>query len=134
MKILKGVTFLLSLSLLWVIFTPIATASDWDKKTVVSFEDQVQIPGQILAPGTYVFKLAVSDANRHIVQVWNEDESQLIATIQTTPIIRGNLPSNSVFKLVEGPDDSTLTLKAWFYPGTGIGQEFNYPSSSYLGQ
>jgi hypothetical protein len=131
MRTPRGAIVVLSAVLLCAVFMPGARASDWDKKTVVNFDSAVQIPGQVLPPGTYVFKLAVSDANRHIVQVWNEDESQLIATVQTIATTRANPPSKSIFELNEEYGDSPLTLRAWFYPGDTTGQGFSYPDYSY---
>jgi len=34
---------------------PTTNADPWTKKTFVTFSDSVEIPGQILPPGTYVF-------------------------------------------------------------------------------
>ena len=46
-----------------------ATADESDQKTTFSFSRPVEIPGQVLQAGTYVFKLADSGADRDIVQV-----------------------------------------------------------------
>ena len=48
---------------------PSAKADEWNKETTVSFKEPVAVPGQVLAPGTYVFKLADSQSDRHIVQI-----------------------------------------------------------------
>jgi hypothetical protein len=34
-----------------------AKADDWDQKTIFTFSGPVEIPGQVLQAGTYVFKL-----------------------------------------------------------------------------
>ena len=44
-----------------------AVADDWNKKTIFTFSGPVEIPGQVLTPGSYVFKLLNSDSDRHIV-------------------------------------------------------------------
>jgi hypothetical protein len=110
---------------------PSANADPWNKKTIVTFSDSVQVPGQILPAGTYVFKLADSPSNRHIVQIWNADEDQILATILTIPNTRYETPDDSVFELEERPSDSPMALKVWFYPGNTTGEEFvysNYPA------
>ena len=49
-----------------------ATADLWDQRTIFTFSGPVEIPGQVLDAGTYVFKLADSSSDRNIVQVFNK--------------------------------------------------------------
>jgi hypothetical protein len=135
MKIVRGAALALGTMLLFILFgvtlAPGARADQWDKKTVVTFSDAVEIPGQVLPAGTYVFKLANLASERHIVQVWNADENQLLATILTIPNTRLEAPDQSIFQLEERPGDSPMALKVWFYPGNNEGEEFlysNYPN------
>ena len=58
-------------------------ADTWDKKTVFTFSAPVEIPGQVLPAGTYVFKLLNSSSTRNVVQVFNKDENHLIGTFIT---------------------------------------------------
>jgi hypothetical protein len=37
---------------------PRAAADEWDEKTIFTFNGAVEIPGQVLSAGTYVFKVA----------------------------------------------------------------------------
>ena len=63
------------LSLVALAFLPSAKADEWNKKTVVTFNEPVEVPGvgaQILPAGTYVFKLLDSPSDRHIVQIFNQ--------------------------------------------------------------
>ena len=135
MKKLQGVVFaicsLLSFILFGAILTPGARADQWDKKTVVTFNDAVEIPGQVLPAGTYVFKLADLPNERHIVQIWNADEDQILATIMTIPKTRFEAPERTIFEFDERPSNSPAALKAWFYPGNSAGEEFAYSRSSY---
>lgn len=81
MRTLKAVGLSLCGALLCAALGAGARADSWDKKTIVTFGDSVEIPGQALPAGTYVFRLANSSSNRHIVQVWSGDESQLVDTL-----------------------------------------------------
>jgi hypothetical protein len=134
-KKLQGVVFavctMLSLILFGAILTPGARADQWDKKTIVTFSEAVEIPGQILPAGTYVFRLADSPSNRHIVQIWNADQDQILATIMTIPNTRFETPDDSIFEFDERPSDSPQALKVWFYPGNSTGEEFIYSGNSY---
>jgi len=128
---LFAVVVAVSTLLLCATFAPGVLADQWDKKTVVTFSDSVEIPGQVLPAGTYVFKLADSPTNRHIVQIWNAGESEILATIMTVPATRFEAPDDSLFEFDERPSDSPPALKVWFYPGNGTGEEFIYSNTSY---
>ena len=133
MKTLRGaaVAVLVTIVLLGATLAPSARADQWDKKTIVTFNDAVEIPGQVLPAGTYVFRLADSISNRHIVQIWNADEDQVLATIMTIPNTRFETPDDSLFEFDERPGDSPQALKVWFYPGNNTGEEFIYSRYSY---
>src|SRR6266446_7760390 len=116
----------LSFILFGVTFAPGARADQWDKKTIVTFNESVEIPGQVLPAGTYLFKLADSPSNRHIVQIWNADQNEILATIMTVPKTRFEAPDDSMFEFDERPSGSAPALKVWFYPGDTTGEEFVY--------
>src|SRR5438105_383498 len=99
MRNLKIIPIALFAVLLCGMLVPGARASEWDKKTIVAFSDAVEIPGQVLQPGTYVFELLDSSSNRNIVQVWSEDEDQLFATIITISEEQPQASDKSVFNL-----------------------------------
>jgi hypothetical protein len=89
----------------------------------------VEIPGQILPAGTYTFKLLNSPSDRHIVQIFNADGTQLIATVLTINDYRLQPTGRTVVKFTEQAGDTPDALKAWFYPGDNFGQEFVYPKT-----
>lgn len=103
------------------------TADTWNKKTVITITEPMQIPGATLTPGKYVFKLMDSSSNRHIVQVFNEDETSVINTILAIPNQRLRPTGKSEFGFWEVPAGNTPALRSWFYPGDNFGQEFAYP-------
>ena len=87
MSILKAVTAtVFGVALMGAIFSPAARADEWNRKTTMNFSEPVEIPGVhlkgwgVLPAGTYVFKILDSQADRHIVQIFNADE-----TICVTP-------------------------------------------------
>jgi hypothetical protein len=127
MKILRVVFSLFAISLFGATFLPSARADEWNKKTVISFSQPVEIPGQVLPAGTYTFKLADSLSDRHIVQIFNADGSQIIATILAINNYRLRPTGETVIKFAERSGDNPEALKAWFYPGDNFGQEFVYP-------
>jgi hypothetical protein len=127
MKMVKTFLVVLALSLLGVTLAPGARADELNKKTVMTFSQPVEIPGQVLPAGTYTFKLADSLSDRHIVQIFNADGSRIIATILAINNYRLRPTGESVVKFAERSGDNPEALKAWFYPGDNFGQEFVYP-------
>jgi hypothetical protein len=104
-------------------------ADEWNKKTVITTDEVLQLPNATLQPGTYVMKLLGSDANRHIVQFFSKDEKHLITTILAIPNERLRPTGKTVFGFWEVPAGKPKALRAWFYPGDNFGQEFAYPKS-----
>jgi hypothetical protein len=123
----------LALGLLCTVLSGTASAQQgWDKKTMVTFNAPVEIPGisaQILPAGTYVFKLMDSPSDRHIVQIFSKDESRLYANILAIPNWRLRPTDKTVMTFAERAAGQPQAIRAWFYPGDNFGQEFVYPKS-----
>jgi len=106
---------------------PGARADEWNKKTILTFSGPVQIPGATLPAGTYVFKLADLQSNRHVVQVFDKDEKKIYGTILAIPDQKLDPSDKPVVMFAERPAGTPQAVKAWFYPGETIGNEFVYP-------
>jgi len=127
MQFKRAVQLSLRVAMLCAVFGAGVRADTWDKKTIVTFSESVEIPGQVLPAGTYVFKLANTVSDRHIVQIWTEDETHILATIIAIPNYRLELSNRPVFEFDERPGNSPMALRSWFHPGDNSGQEFVYP-------
>jgi hypothetical protein len=127
MNRLKIGALALCLTLAAVVFLPSSQADVWNKKTELTVNEPLAIPGMVLQPGKYVIKLMDSQSNRHIVQVFNEDESKLHTTILAIPNQRLQPTGETQFSFWEMPAGQPRALKAWFYPGDNFGQAFAYP-------
>jgi hypothetical protein len=106
-----------------------AQAGEWDKRTVLTVTEPMQIRETLLEPGQYVLKLLDSQSDRHIVQIYNADQTHLINTVMAIPNYRLQPTGGSRFLMWETPAGSARALKAWFYPGDNFGQEFPYPKN-----
>ncbi len=110
----------------FTLFFEIAAHADaWDQTTKLTFSESVQIPGQILPAGTYVFKMANTGNYQNIVQIFNADGSVLYATLQTISAERLKPADDTLITLAEAPGEPVTLLK-WFYPGSLVGNEFVY--------
>jgi len=121
--------FAATLGLASLALAPAAMADQWNKKTYITINEAVQVPGKVLQPGRYVMKLAESQSNRHIVQIFNDREDQLQTTILAIPNYRLQPTGKTEFQWWETPAGQPKALRAWFYPGDNFGQEFAYPKT-----
>jgi hypothetical protein len=104
-----------------------ANADERDQKTIFTFSGPVEIPGQVLDGGTYVFKLADSASDRSIVQVFSEDETHLYGTFLTVPDYHQQPSGKTIINFEERAAGDPEAVKAWFYPGDNYGHDFVYP-------
>src|SRR3954470_3229540 len=114
---------------------PTASAGELNKKTVVTFSAPVEVPGvgaQVLPAGTYVFKIMDSLTDRHIVQIFNADESHLYTTILAIPHYRLQSTAQTVITFKKRAQGEPEAIRAWFYPGNQSGEEFVYPKAKAL--
>ena len=105
---------------------PLVKANERNQETSVTFSAAVAVPGQVLPPGRYIFKLADSQADRNIVQILAEDHRELIATIRAIPAYRRNLTDETIMTFEERPTGPEAVSR-WFYPGHLAGLAFVYP-------
>jgi len=136
MSVLKAVTStVFCLALVGAALSPAARADEWNRKTVITFSGPVEIPGvhlkgwAVLPAGTYVFKILDSTGDRHIVQIFNEDQTQVLATILAIPNYRLQATDQTVVTFRERPAGEPEAIRAWFYPGRTYGEEFVYPKA-----
>jgi len=111
---------------------PSARADEWNKKTILTINESIQVPNKVLPPGTYVMKLLDSPSNRHIVQIFDKDEQHLQTTILAIPNYRLEPTGKTQMQFWETPPGQPKALRAWFYPGDNFGQEFAYPKSEAM--
>jgi hypothetical protein len=104
-----------------------AKGDAWDKKTILTVNQTIQVRDTVLEPGQYVLKLYNSNSERHVVQIFNADQSHLIDTVMAIPTQRMEPTGDSQFAFWETPAGNVRALRAWYYPGDNIGQEFPYP-------
>jgi hypothetical protein len=139
MNVLRTVTTtVFGLALMGAVFSPGAKADQWNRKTVMTFSGPVEIPGVhlkgwgVLPAGTYVFKIMDSLTDRHIVQIFNKEETQVYATILAIPNYRLKATSKTVVTFRERPAGQPEAIRAWFYPGRNWGEEFVYSRAQAL--
>jgi len=104
-----------------------ARADDYDKKTIVTFDQPTEVPGIVLEPGRYVIKLLNSSSNRHIAEIMNEKMDHLYALTFMAAAEKVQQSGKTVLTFYEGSQGHPQAIRRWFWPGDREGQEFVYP-------
>ncbi len=73
-----------------------AKADEWDKKTILTINEPIQVRETLLPPGQYVFKLMNSASDRHIVQIFNAANRTLSTPSWRSRTIVWSQPANRV--------------------------------------
>src|SRR5258708_29788519 len=88
MKINKGYIAVGLIIAFTLFFELAAHADESDQSTTITFSEPIQVPGQVLPAGTYLFKLVNADSDLNTVQIFNSDRTVLYATFETVPTDR----------------------------------------------
>jgi len=104
-------------------------STEWNKKSTLSTDCPVELPGIVLEPGVYIVKLLDTKEKRSLVQIWNSDETQIIATVVAIPDHRSQPEQYNTFTYHDIKADGPKPLQAWYYPGDQEGLEFVYPKN-----
>jgi hypothetical protein len=115
----------LGLVLLTTALTPLAKADEWNKKTVITTNNPIQIQGKVLGPGQYVLRLLDSPSDRNIVQILDAHETKLEMTVLANSAFRLVPTGDTRFTFYETANGQAQALRTWFYPGDNFGLEFS---------
>lgn len=127
MKTNKGY-FIIGLIIAFSFFFELAAhADESNQATKLTFSQAIQIPGQVLPAGSYLFKVLDSGSDQHTVQIFSADSSVLYATLLTASTERREPTTDTVVTLAEQAAGRPDALVKWFYPGHETGNEFLYP-------
>src|SRR5438132_2338836 len=112
-----------------VFLTPATVRGDeWNLATRFTVNQSFEVPGMVLQSNTpYVIRLLDSPAERHVVQIFNDDESKMMVMFMAISDQRMEPTDKTVFNFMETQPGYPVPIKEWFYPGRLHGLEFIYP-------
>jgi hypothetical protein len=112
-----------------VLFAPaILHGDEWNWKTRFMVNQTTEVPGAVLEPNTrYVIQVLDSPSERHVVQVYNDDESKMLTMFMCAAHERTVPTDKTVFTFIETQPGYPMPIKEWFYPDHLDGLEFIYP-------
>jgi len=108
------------------LFQPHARADEENQTTKTTFSAPVEIPGQVLPAGSYIFERADDNDLRNVVRIFNADRTVLYSTLETNPVDRMSPTDSPSITLAEQGSGNPDALVRWFYPGSLTGHEFVY--------
>jgi hypothetical protein len=102
------------------------------KRTEVTFNQPVEIPGMVLIPGDYVVKIPDPVTHADMVGFYNSDETHLYMLIRTIPAYRLDTTDKTEFAYEERAGGAPMAIKTWFYGGDHWGREFVYEKANVI--
>ena len=126
MKTLKRQLMLLAcVGALLIVFAPSSPASELDKKTFITVNEPIQLPGgRVLQPGEYTMRVLGSPGDLKAVQFLNRRETKVYATVMTNSTERAIATGKTVIAFREARTGEPVAMDSWFYPGRTIGWQF----------
>src|SRR6516165_5867680 len=91
----------------WFVFAlvllapPVIHGDEWNLATRFTVSQPTEVPGMVLQPNTkYVLKLLES-TDRHVVQLYNEDQTRMLTMFMAVSDERTTPTDNTVFTFIE---------------------------------
>jgi hypothetical protein len=103
-----------------------AQQTNVQERTFITFSSAVEMPGVVLEPGTYEFRLA-DTPRRNVVQVYRKDGTDIVGQWTFVDSQRQRVSDETVVMFRETAEGTTPAVQYWYYPGEKIGKEFIYP-------
>jgi len=126
-KHLRGAMLASAAALVWCLGASTATADDYNRRTILTIDQEMVVPGATLPPGTYTFILGNPETSRDVVYILREDGTP-VTSVHTTRVSRNN--DNRDLALFVGLNENGAmpVMRGWFYPGDRDGYQFVYPT------
>jgi hypothetical protein len=98
-----------------------------NRRTVLTFNRAVALPGTELPAGSYTFQLADPTASNDVVEVLNRDRTRVLFLGLTRPVTRpGNLPADRNVVFGEARRGEPVPITAWYPQDESRGYQFLY--------
>lgn len=91
--------------------------------------EPVDVGSFTLQPGTYLIKVVLLESNRNLVQVTNEDQTKVFASVLATPhaIVPNEAAPTTRFVYYTAAPGQRKALRTWYARETTNGQDIIYP-------
>jgi hypothetical protein len=99
---------------------------DTNERTFFMFKTAVELPGVVLEPGEYEFRLA-ENQSRNVVQVLRKDDMKPMGQFTFVPAERERATDETMVMFKEAREGMTPAVQYWYIPDAKVGKEFIYP-------
>jgi len=128
---MKSIWKLLSIGLLSGMmcstFTATANAQTWNRKTYITTNQPIEIPGNMVLPaGEYTIKLLDLASSRSVVEFFSRDEQHLYNTVMAIPTYQLEPAKKTELTFYEAPAGTPHAVRTWITQGSINGLEFLY--------
>ena len=103
MRLMRSMGVVVVIAALTFVLVPKAGANEWDQKTILTFNQSVEVPGVVLPAGTYVFKVLNVMGTRDVIQVLNRHEDNVCATFIALPAEKATPSDRTDIRFAERP-------------------------------
>jgi len=113
---------------LLVATAPAALAQSERENSTFTVTEPVDVGSFTLQPGTYLIKVVVLESNRNMIQVTNEDQTKVFASVLATPhaIVANEAAPTSRYVYYATAPGQRKALRTWYARETTNGQDIVY--------
>jgi hypothetical protein len=107
-----------------------ASAQSERENSTFTVTEPVDVGGFTLEPGTYLIKVVTLQSNRNMIQVTNEDQTKVFASVLATPhaLTLNEAAPTSRYVYYAAAPGQRKALRTWFARDTTNGQDIVYPN------
>jgi hypothetical protein len=113
---------------LLVVTSPAALAQSERENSTFTVTEPVDVGSFTLQPGTYLIKVVTLESNRNMIQVTNEDQTNVFASVLATPhkLAANEAAPTSRYVYYATEPGQRKALRTWFARDTTNGQDIVY--------
>jgi hypothetical protein len=108
--------------------TAAAQEIELEGRLTVTFSGPVEIPGEVLPAGTYVFEMLKGGS---LTRILSSNELHIYATLLTVPEEQQEPSGDGAVILHKNDQGGPARVDAWFVPGDPVGSEFVYKKEGH---
>ncbi len=113
-----------SLGLLTGLLANPLKADDFNRETIVSINQPMQVGDVVLQPGKYDFQLVRTQTAENVVCIREAGNYHLVATVSGSPAYRAYRHVNTDLVLYPSRPGQVAALKTWYFDGESFGIRF----------
>jgi hypothetical protein len=106
-----------------------AYAQSYVENSTFTVTEPVDVGSFTLQPGTYLIKVVLLESNRNLIQITNEDQTKIFASVLATPhaIVPNEAAPTTRFVYYAAAPGQRKALRTWYARETTNGQDIVYP-------